>query len=159
METPKATEVPQNSDAPAKGTKASGPVSEPVTAPPPPSTQSRNIGNDARDDINRPVPGWPQLAWLVGKYPPLESFQTFRDLNVKSLFYYQAELETIRKELHSVEWDDYRASSDDNRSAFARNVDFLLFCRDDAENSPEQLPEQWKLILRMRGLLKEYSTH
>lgn len=112
---------------------------------------------DFSNDIDKPVPGWPQLAWVMSKVPEFEAFQAFSDLNVKSLLYYQAELVHLREKLHKAEWRDFR-STDGDEADFSGDLRFLLLSRDDADKNSERPPEQWLLITQMRRILKEYST-
>ncbi|KAJ8065317.1 hypothetical protein OCU04_006008 [Sclerotinia nivalis] len=63
---------------------------------------------DPFKDPEKPLPGWPLVSKLIAKYPDLEAFKAFRDLNVKSLLYYQAELENLRMKLHQAEYNEYR---------------------------------------------------
>jgi hypothetical protein len=115
------------------------------------------------DDVNRPVHGWPTLAKVIAQKPDLEAFASFTDLNIKSLLYYQAELLTLRKKLHQLEWEDNRRTRDDS-SKYADNLDYLIRDRDANVQSIENkapmqvpLPEQWKLIERIRTTLDKYS--
>jgi hypothetical protein len=105
---------------------------------------------DLAEDLTRPLHGWPQVAKLVSEVPQFEAYQTFRDLHVKSLLYYQAELVSLRKELHAVEYEDARSS----RSEFAENLDFLFA---SGSNEDPNLRRQWTLITKIRKVLKEYG--
>jgi hypothetical protein len=66
---------------------------------------SRNPAND----VHSAVYGWPALARIMDDIPRLQAFASFSDLNIKSLLYYQAELIYLRKRLHQIEWNDFRA--------------------------------------------------
>jgi hypothetical protein len=102
---------------------------------------------------DEPVKGWPQVAKLMAETPDFACFPRFPDLNIKSLLYYQVELTCLRKELHQIEWDDRRNGEGDVRE-YATRADYLIdpFDLDDESNK-----KQWKLIRRIRVLLKEYS--
>jgi hypothetical protein len=63
---------------------------------------------DATKHPNRPIHGWPEIAKLIADTPDFEAFQSFKDLQIKSLLYYQAELALLRQKLDDVEYDDYR---------------------------------------------------
>src|SRR6266496_2111991 len=67
-----------------------------------------DFDTDPKDDLSRPLHGWPELAKTIEKYPDFEAFPTFRDLNIKSLLYYQCQLSQLREELHEIEWMDHR---------------------------------------------------
>lgn len=103
----------------------------------------------AEDDLDNPVHGWPQVAVLMAKTPDFASFSRFRDLNIKSLLYYQAELSRLRKKLHEAELEDARRG-DTEASKYALRADKLM--RSEAPNN-----EQWEIVKKIRIALKEYS--
>jgi hypothetical protein len=105
---------------------------------------------------NFTVPGWPNVAKLMADHQIIQSFGAFSDLNIKSLLYYQAELDHLRSELHKVEWEDHRRNEVEgiNPHNFAKNLDHLLLSWDHRDPS---VRKQWGLILKLRRLLKEYS--
>ena len=105
---------------------------------------------DVENDLDRPVPGWPRVAMLMAKTPDFASFSRFRDLNIKSLLYYQAELTKLRAKLHEEEWQDYRRGDEDARE-FASRADYLIMSEDEVNH------RQWDIMKQIRVLLKEYS--
>jgi hypothetical protein len=105
---------------------------------------------NVEDDLDVPVPGWPNVAMLMAKTPDFASFSRFRDLNIKSLLYYQAELTKLRKKLHEQEWEDYRRGDNKARN-YAERADYLI------NSKKKNCHEQWKLIKEIRVILKEYS--
>lgn len=111
---------------------------------------------EPKDDLSKPLPGWPQLAKLISETPDFEAFPAFTDLNLKSLLYYQAELTLLRKKLHKAEYADSHTLDHDGLqpSAYAKRVDKMLLSR-SADNPKWQ--KQWTLIKEIRGVLKEYS--
>lgn len=136
------------------------------------------------DDVNDPVTGWPVLSRIIAKNPELEAFPSFGDLMVKSLLYYQAELISLRKDLHQAEWADKRqVNSEDDCDHFAENLELLILARDDAlesaalkdakpilivardddlkivadKNEPIPMPRQWVLMEKIRTTLDKYS--
>jgi hypothetical protein len=112
------------------------------------STRSEEEYN-VKNDLDTPVEGWPRVALLMAKTPDFAAFSRFRDLNVKNLLYYQAQLTRLRQKLHKQEYDDSRnMGEDDEIRKFASRADFLM----TAEGSA-----QLKIVLEIRGLLKEYS--
>jgi hypothetical protein len=80
----------------------------------------------------------------MGKTPDVAAFPRFRDLNVKSLLYYQCQLTILRSKLHKLEYEDAAAGECWNVWA------------DDLVEATES--EQFKTIKEMRIVLKEYST-
>lgn len=88
----------------------------------------------------------------MAKTPDFAAFPRFRDLNVKSLLYYQVELTKLRRKLHDQEYEDNGKPSDDelfpDAADFAERADFLV----ENQNSP-----QFMIIKEIRRLLKEYS--
>jgi hypothetical protein len=107
-------------------------------------------------NLDIPCHGWPQLASFMVKNPSLESFQSFRDLHIKSLLYYQAELVKIREDLHKLEWEDHSDGTLKYSEMMSRRVDFLF--RSEKEFAPgEEGGKQMLKIREMRKMLKEYS--
>ena len=86
----------------------------------------------------------------MAKTPDFASFSRFRDLNIKSLLYYQAELTELRKKLHKEEWADYRRGDEDTKWFFKR-ADLLI----DSEDEPNH--PQWETMKQIRVVLKDYS--
>jgi hypothetical protein len=121
-----------------------------------------DFDGDLSGDVNFPVPGWPLLAKLIAENPNLEAFPTFRDLSIKSLLYYQAELIYLRKELHKAEWQDFRQLEDEDEdeeepSAFAENLWMFISAKERALNGGGEMPKQWAIIERIRTTLDKYS--
>jgi len=87
--------------------------------------------------------------------PGFESFQAFRDLNIKSLLYYQAELVGIREELLKVEWKDHINGGFEDSDQLCERVDTLLLT--ETKDGKEKAERQIQLIKKMRRVLKEYS--
>lgn len=88
--------------------------------------------------------GWPHLAHLMASTPEFAAFSRFRDLNIKSLLYYQCELNVLREKLNYKENVDLNNGNDYNV-----NAEKLI--------TADPVPEQYKMILDIRALLKEYS--
>ncbi|OCL11259.1 hypothetical protein AOQ84DRAFT_287605 [Glonium stellatum] len=84
----------------------------------------------------------------MSKAPDFAAFSRFRDLNIKSLLYYQAQLTTLRKKLHRQEYKDSSNRSDVDADQYAERADILMSSEESA---------QFELITKMRGLLKEYT--
>lgn len=111
---------------------------------------------DPAEDVEQPLRGWPVVARLLAEVPDFQAFQAFTDLNVKSLLYYQAELEVLRRQLHKIEYEDHRSldASGLRKSAYAKDLRLLLLSK--KIKNPEDR-KQWDLIKDLRSLLKEYS--
>lgn len=101
------------------------------------------------------VPGWPELTKLITKHPDLEAFPPYRDLHIKSLLYYQAELDGMRTRLRDIELFDYRNGQFEQAKDIAKNVDKLLDCKDNDQATGGRY--QLDLVTDMRRVLKEYS--
>ncbi|PMD12783.1 hypothetical protein NA56DRAFT_453729 [Hyaloscypha hepaticicola] len=126
-------------------------VSSQASSPRPPTPNETEA--DPAEDVNKPVEGWPALAKLMNDTPDLEAFPSFTDLNLKSLLYYQAELIYLRKELHTVEWKDFRNSTGtDDSSKFSKDLVWVFMAVEDGNP-----PEQWALICRIRDVLEKYN--
>jgi hypothetical protein len=96
----------------------------------PRQTISQSTPEDRANDVNSPVPGWPTLAKVMAQTPDFEAFASFKDLSIKSLLYYQAELIYLREELHKIEWEDNRQHKNDVKSRFADDLTKLIRARD-----------------------------
>jgi Family of unknown function (DUF6594) len=111
---------------------------------------------DADKDPRFPVPGYPRLTKLIVDYPGFEAFQSFRDLNIKSLLYYQAELAELRLRLHELEYRDYREKPFPGAGKCFRTFEKISEGRtSDNENARMQYDK----IKRIREVLKEYSAY
>ncbi|KAE9371681.1 hypothetical protein N431DRAFT_297502, partial [Stipitochalara longipes BDJ] len=103
-------------------------------------------------DLERPCHGWPALVRDMVKHPGIDSFSAFRDLNIKSLLYYQAELVQLRKELHALEWEDHRQGGDS--AGMVSNIQSLLLTK--MEDGEAQ--RQFNKMREIRLVLKEYNA-
>ncbi|PMD50099.1 uncharacterized protein K444DRAFT_637527 [Hyaloscypha bicolor E] len=86
----------------------------------------RHDRQNPEKNLGFPCHGWPALVKLMAESPGFESFQVFRDLNIKSLLYYQAELVSLREKLHEVEWKDHRSGDFQFSDELCARVDFLI---------------------------------
>jgi hypothetical protein len=77
-------------------------------------------------DLKQPCHGYPALANLMFNNPGFQSFQAFRDLHIKSLLYYQVKLDTIRNELHKLEWEDHCKGTFEYHEKLSINPGFLV---------------------------------
>lgn len=112
------------------------------------STTSLSSSDYEGDLPEDPVLGWPRLALLMAKTPDFAAFSRFRELNIKSLLYYQVQLKMLRNDLHKQEYVDNGSRKESGPEKYAERADFLIM----DENS-----EQFKLIKKIRRVLKEYS--
>jgi hypothetical protein len=103
-----------------------------------------------------PLPGWPLVTKVIVENPGLEAFPSFRDLNIKSLLYYQGELDQLRTKLQKQEWEDHNnpPQSDGDDLNLAARVDHLLICKDLSGDGRAQID----LIAKIREVLNKYST-
>jgi hypothetical protein len=120
----------------------------------PPNTKDQEQENEI-DDPNPNIGGWPALAARMAATPEFASFSRFRELNIKSLLYYQAELEELQKKLHEIELKDFR-QGDHWTGTYYMSANRLV-TSDWEPDEPEENKKQWKLVKRIRVLLKQYS--
>jgi len=99
--------------------------------------------------------GWHALAQLMANTPDFAAFPRFRDLNIKSLLYYQAELTKLREELHEIEWRDHREGELSGAPDPSKNVGYLLETKNDEDERDRM---QYKKVAEIRMVLKEYSV-
>ena len=95
--------------------------------------------------------GWPLLAQHMAQTPEFESFRRFRELNIKNLLYYQAELATLEADLKQEEKDDFRRDD-----SYARSAEMLMWSCDDPDATAEQ-KKQVNIVLKIRKILREYN--
>ncbi|PMD62418.1 uncharacterized protein K444DRAFT_661590 [Hyaloscypha bicolor E] len=102
-----------------------------------------------------PLPGWPLVTKVIVENPGLEAFPSFRDLNIKSLLYYQGELDQLRTKLQKQEWEDHNnpPQSDGDDLNLAARVDHLLICKDLSGDGRAQID----LIAKIREVLNKYN--
>lgn len=112
-----------------------------------------NFEEKPEKDLNKPLHGWPALAKEMERYPDFEAFPTFRDLNIKSLLYYQAELDDFRHRLQLREWKDHRENAFEDADTLNQNIKALLKGKGTGDRRETQL----NLITDMRKVLKEYN--
>jgi hypothetical protein len=141
-------------------TKSTASASETIVAEPSPITPAnKKIKDDEAfvEELKDPeqVPGWPELTQLIAKHPDLEAFPPYRDLHIKSLLYYQAELDSLRSRLQDIEMFDYRQGQFKQAKNIAKNVDELLDTKDNEQEPGAHY--QLDLVNDVRRVLKEYS--
>jgi hypothetical protein len=93
------------------------------------------------------------LSRTVAKFPDsLAIFRRFLPQNIRNVLYMQAEIENLSA-LLEVNIEFCSNSKDSNRRQFEFNVAAL---KGPHENPADA--EQWRLILELRGLLREYGS-
>ncbi|RDW63414.1 hypothetical protein BP6252_10959 [Coleophoma cylindrospora] len=104
--------------------------------------------------------GWPAIARVIANNPGFEAFPAFRELSIKSLLYYQAELNDLRAELHKQEWYDHRNQPFSRSEQCSARVDVVMtVCgkHDDDLKRQKAAQKQRDLMNRIRVSLKEYN--
>jgi hypothetical protein len=86
----------------------------------------------------------------MAKTPDFAAFPRFRDLNIKSLLYYQVQLEQLRKELQEQESKDAASDPDDEPGP-------ELYAERAVDMVSDEDSTQFKIIEKMREVLKKYS--
>ncbi|KAK3368637.1 hypothetical protein B0H63DRAFT_488849 [Podospora didyma] len=156
-ETNPTSDIGTSSESPtsthtAYSTAALLPPAPQVVAPPPLVRPSQaTLGS--QDD--KKVLGWPQLAQVMAEKQGLESFSRFRELNIKNLLYYQAELACLEADLTSVERNNADARGT-LRGNHAKNAGRLVK-PPNTQNETPQDREQRDLVFEIRRTLKEYN--
>ena len=109
--------------------------------------------------------GYTGLSSLMSKHPELFILRSFRDLNVKNILYYEAELAHLECELREVEEED-EAEKTLPRKEYAVNWKRMSMTKDThllplenptSHSSRDEL--QWRIFSRIRLLLEKYSKH
>lgn len=113
------------------------------TAARPRSTRTASLrssqANDDDDYVPGPRHGWPRLAEKMAKVPEFAAFPRFKDLNVKSLLFYQVQLKSIRLKILRMEEEE------------GNNMERYDHLVDDVDSAYHNL------LLQLRSLLREYS--
>lgn len=102
----------------------------------------------------RLVQGYPTLAQHMSSTPEISIFKRFETLNRQNLLYLQAELTSLEKQLRNFEAESTKCDESDPRSQYSRDWEWMTMTDERSTFNP-----QWKLFLRIRGVLKEYSKH
>ncbi|XTI93541.1 hypothetical protein V2W45_1348020 [Cenococcum geophilum] len=110
-------------------------------------TSASSSSNDSTSDNEdggslvekEPVQGWPKLARIMADVPEFAAFSRFKDLNTKNLLYYQAQLKAIRHQI--LEQEQLEIAKSGRADRLMNDEDSKLF----------------NLIMKMRGLLREYN--
>jgi hypothetical protein len=150
QQTPPESPISGSSDS----TTVRGSNSPPDTPNPQDSSDSASsvsggsLSNNPQPIPKPPLAGWPQLAELMASTPDFAAFPRFRDLNIKSLLYYQVQLGLLKKKLHEQEFHDNENGEGTDEGLFAERADVLV---------EEEESEQFRLIRKIREVLKEYS--
>ena len=120
-----------------------------------------NPNNAHVDDNSRPkdpqhCEGYHKLADMMADYPAAAIFRGFGSLNALNLLYYQAELSLLEHQLKLAAEKD-RQSSDQFRKVYFQSHQWLSQGRAEGSNMSPEENQQWKLVLKIRQVLKEYS--
>ena len=152
ISTEKEIEPDDNSPSP---TSESGSGTTAVDSPTSPSQCPQCCqAKDPEKDRNQPLHGWPELAKRIAETPDFEAFQSFKDLNIKSLLYYQVELDKLRMDLHRIEWKNHREGQFPDAQELGKHAGLLLGCKSSQDKEERK---QIDLIVKIREVLKEYS--
>lgn len=95
--------------------------------------------------------GYSTLAAFMGANPEAAILKRFCHLNMENILLLQAELADIETQYRAVS-NANQASSDSERNKFSRDW-YTLSSAEDRDGACEQ----WKLALRLREKLREYS--
>jgi len=116
---------------------------------------AEDVSHDPFHDL---IPGYPQLAGRMGIMPEIGMFRRFGALNARSLLYYQNELAYLEDQLKETEAED--AKSPEGKKAWYSHNAYWLNTAD--RTTDDELRDgdmrQRDLVMRIRCLLKEYST-
>jgi hypothetical protein len=98
--------------------------------------------------------GYHRLASLMGLVPEAAIFRRFATLNAKNLLYFEVELVWLEGQLDLTAEKDARSSNETSRE-HSRNWYILSQSGDESGGEPPQ----WKIFMRIRRTLKEYSMY
>lgn len=109
---------------------------------------------DVSIEILRAMGGYHDIAGMMTRFPITAVFKRFGFLNYLNILYFQAELAILEECIKEAAQKD-RDSPDRERQKYFQS--FRRLHEGRTENG-EKDKTQWRLILRMRAVLKEYST-
>jgi len=123
--------------------------------------------NPIETDDDTPLDkGWPRLAHKMAEVPEIESFRRFRELNIKNLLYYQAEIADMEADLRKIENEDSR-NTESKEQVYSRHAISMLgsmpsleaaTCRDTSVWKMPTHQRQCKLVLDIRQSLEKYNN-
>jgi len=125
--------------------------------PPDPVPPNQVPPERPEDDLNQVLEGWPSVAKLIKENPGFEAFQSFKDLNIKMLLYYQGELHQLRMRLHKQEWKDSTHHSQlagCEGEFLNESIEHLL---ESKYKTNIKARKQYDLVVEIRELLGKYS--
>ncbi len=99
--------------------------------------------------------GYAKLAALMGAHPEVAILRRFGALNAQNLLYLQAELTLLESDLRHFSAED-STSHDPDRNLYSRDW-YVLSRSNDGANRDESAGTQWRIMLKIRDKLKEYS--
>lgn len=101
--------------------------------------------------------GYQRLADFMADHQAHAVFRQFGSLNMLNLLYYQAELTQLEQDLCEAARVD-RESADRYRQLYFRSFWLLSHGETDNDDTTTGSMAQWELVLKLRGLMKEYSV-
>ena len=103
--------------------------------------------------------GYPALAEVMSMNDGLDVFRRFSSLNIQNLLYMQAELNNLELDLKDIAAEDQCANPAELGNEGRRR--YMTSARTIRESLEKGDGLQWKRVLQIRKLLKEYSksTH
>jgi hypothetical protein len=99
--------------------------------------------------------GYHHLAELLRQYPEIGIYRSFNQLNSLNLLYYEAELIDLEKDLLLYSHADSK-SDDPARRQYSRSW-WQMRKRERKEDDDSSSNKQWRTMLKIREVLKEYS--
>ncbi|OAL45423.1 hypothetical protein IQ07DRAFT_624468 [Pyrenochaeta sp. DS3sAY3a] len=103
----------------------------------------------SQDPFPHIVIGYPKLAAKIEILPEVAIYRRFGALNAQNLLYFQAQLTDLEEKIRDQQLFDHNSSTGE-KSQYAKN----WFKLSDSENDGDT--DQLDLVLKIRGLLKEY---
>jgi hypothetical protein len=116
------------------------------------------VGSEDTEDVEyAEEAGYDRLAHFMADVPDLAIFRRFTRLSAESLLHYQAELIDEERLLNETQEADKKAGPTTHRSKHAFSSWKLRQGAVEVDDvDDEDRSEQWRTIVRIRELLKEY---
>ena len=104
----------------------------------------------------QPIGGYDHLAEFMAQDPSLAIVRRFGRLNMLSILHLQAELVDLESDLDHYALQDKNGSDSCRQRYFRSWIQFSYRCTD--KESSDKSQRQWQTMLKIREVLRQYST-
>jgi uncharacterized Tic20 family protein len=128
------------------------------TATAPDAAMAEKATPPPMDPFGDLISGYPKLAGRMSACPEEAMFRRFGALNARNLLYLQNDLARLEDKLKRVELEDSKSAEGQKRRYHRDSMWLSTSCWEPKKCQPRDGDKkQYDLIIKMRGLLNEYS--